>query len=71
MAEFVQRYDGKPWSVRSSTIWPMACCDCGLVHRVVLTARGAWIGIAVERDEELTAQRRAEMALVQSEEERG
>lgn len=58
---YKQRKDGEGWSEKSGKIFKLACCDCGLVHRVVLISKGPWVGIATERDNRATAQRRRHM----------
>lgn len=57
-ARYKQREDGEGWSVRSSEQFRIACCDCGLVHDVLVVAKGKEIGIAARRNNRATAQRR-------------
>lgn len=60
--KYTQRRDGEGFSIPNKQIYKIACCDCGLVHRLVLVApglpTGEQIGIAVERDNRATAARR-------------
>lgn len=39
-------------------IFKLACCDCGLVHQVVIVVEGGEVGIAAKRDARATGQRR-------------
>ena len=56
---YTQRQDGKAWTIPSGSIHRMACCDCGLVHDMVLVSEdGKPIGIAVRRNNRATAARR-------------
>ena len=50
--------DGVGVSVPKSEIFRFACCDCGLVHDMVLVAGRKEIGMAVRRNNRATAQRR-------------
>ncbi len=60
--KYTQRYDGEGWAVKSGKVHRMACCDCGLVHDVVMVhENGGDIGIAVKRNNRATAQRRRKM----------
>lgn len=57
--KYIQRTDGEGWSQPSGEIWRMACCDCGLVHDMILVSEdGGEIGIAAKRNKRATAQRR-------------
>lgn len=59
MSRYTQRKDGEGWSVESGQVFRVACCDCGLVHDMVLVKdRGKDIGIAAKRNMRATAQRR-------------
>ena len=64
MSRYTQRKDGEGWEQKSGEIWKLTCCDCGLVHRIVLTTKrhDELIGIAAERDNRATAQRRRRCA---------
>lgn len=59
----IQRQDGEGWHVESRVPFQITCCDCGLVHTLVLVAgkKGAKIGIAAKRDNRCTGQRRRQM----------
>lgn len=53
------RRDGEDWTIPSGVLYRIACCDCGLVHDLVLCSEdGKDIGIAVRRNNRATAQRR-------------
>ena len=57
--KYVQRKDGESWAINSGEITRLACCDCGLVHDLVLVSNDEEpIGIAVRRNNRATAQRR-------------
>lgn len=43
---------------KSGEIFKLACCDCGLVHRVALVSSGKKIGLAMQRDKRATAAKR-------------
>lgn len=59
MKEYKQIIDGVGFALRSSEIWRLACCDCGLVHDVVLIKRrGSWVGVAMKRNKRATTHRR-------------
>jgi hypothetical protein len=53
--------DGEGVARRSGELFKFACCDCGLVHDVVIVARGKDIGFAVRRNKRATAQKRRHM----------
>lgn len=52
--------DGEGVEFKSREVFKLACCDCGLVHDVVLVAspRGRKIGLALRRNKRATAARR-------------
>lgn len=52
--------DNEGVSFRSKEIFKLACCDCGLVHDMVLVAskHGRSIGLALRRNKKATASRR-------------
>jgi hypothetical protein len=50
--------DGEGVSFRSREKFKLACCDCGLVHDVVLVASKSWIGLALRRNKRATAAQR-------------
>lgn len=59
MNRYAQRKDGEGFTVPSSEIHRIACCDCGLVHDFVFVSNdGQPIGIAAKRNARATAQRR-------------
>lgn len=55
-----QIIDGEGISIRSKKIFKLACCDCGLVHDVVIAAgrKGTEVGLAMRRNKRATGQRR-------------
>ncbi len=55
--------DGEGVSFRSKERFKLACCDCGLVHEVVLVASKGWVGMALRRNKRATAARRRGMRL--------
>lgn len=58
-AKFIQRTDGEGFTVPNNERFLLACCDCGLVHDVVLVAETEGpIGMAVRRNPRATLQRR-------------
>lgn len=54
--------DGEGWTVSNATLFKFACCDCGLIHNVVIVApktrKGVELGFAVQRNKRATSQRR-------------
>lgn len=61
-ATFQQMIDGVGVSLRSRRVFQMACCDCGLVHdMVVVPGKGGWFGLAVKRNKKATNDRRKEV----------
>lgn len=56
--------DGEGVSFRSKEIFRLACCDCGLVHDVVLVAGGSGrtVGLALRRNKRATSARRRKRA---------
>ncbi len=59
MSRYTQRKDGEGWQETSGKPFRLACCDCGLVHDVVIVrGRGKELGIAARRNNRATAQRR-------------
>jgi hypothetical protein len=61
---YQSRKDGEGWAQKSGEVFKLECCDCGLVHRIVIMAGkpGGLIGIAASRDNRATAQRRRHRA---------
>lgn len=49
--------DGEGVEFKSKVIWKFMCCDCGLVHDMVLVAgrKGSPIGLAARRNNRATA----------------
>lgn len=59
MTRYVQRHDGEGFTVPSGHVYRLACCDCGLVHDIVLVSEdGRPVGLAARRNNRATAQRR-------------
>ena len=59
MTRYVQRTDGEGFEVPSGTVYRLACCDCQLVHDIVLVSQdGKPVGFAAKRNNRATAQRR-------------
>jgi len=56
--KYTQREDYEGFSHKSGEIFRLACCDCGLVHDMVLVINDDEIGIAAARNARATAQRR-------------
>jgi hypothetical protein len=53
--------DGEGVALRSTERFKFACCDCGLVHNMVIVSRrGGHVAFAVERNARATAARRRE-----------
>lgn len=53
--------DGEGVELRSGERWKFACCDCGLVHDMVIVARGKNIGLALKRNKRATAAKRRKL----------
>lgn len=59
LTKFTQRRDGEGFAVPSGAVFRLACCDCGLVHDVVLVSEdNKPVGIAAARNHRATRQRR-------------
>jgi len=57
-ARYIQRFDGEGFTIPSGKIYRIACCDCGLVHDIVLVSEDRKdIGFAGRRNRS-TAQKR-------------
>lgn len=60
--KYTQRHDGEGFEVQNKQIFKLECCDCGLVHQVVIASDRLKdkepIGFAAKRDNRATAQRR-------------
>lgn len=60
--KYVQRLDGEGFTINSGELTRIACCDCGLVHDMVLVSEdGKPIGVAAKRNNRATAQRRRQV----------
>ena len=57
------RNDGEGFTIPSGVLYRLGCCDCGLVHDVVLVSsgKGKDIGFAARRNARATAQLRRKM----------
>jgi hypothetical protein len=50
-----QIFDDQPFAMRSRTPFTLECCDCSLVHDVVLTKRkGPYVGVVMRRNLQAT-----------------
>lgn len=58
MSRYTQRKDSEGWEVKPGEVFKLACCDCGLVHQVVIVIEDGKVGIAAKRDARATGQRR-------------
>lgn len=59
MSRYKQVHDNVGFAMKSGEVFKLACCDCGLVHRVVMVSnRKGEIGVAMKRDKRATAGRR-------------
>ncbi len=62
MTKYTQRSDGEGFEVPNGQVYKLACCDCGLVHQIVILApgveKGTPLGFAAKRDNRATAARR-------------
>lgn len=60
--KYTQRQDGEGFTIPNGQIYKLACCDCGLVHQIVISAPGVKegepLGFAARRDNRATATRR-------------
>lgn len=60
--KYIQRENGEGWAIKNRIPFRISCCDCGLVHNMVIVVsskrKGTWIGIAAERNERATGQKR-------------
>lgn len=56
---YTRMVDGEGISLPANAVFLFACCDCGLVHDVVVATRGkSDFGLAVRRNKRATAARR-------------
>lgn len=59
---YVQRQDREGFEIPSGEVYRLACCDCGLVHDIVVMSHDELpIGFAASRNETETRARRASM----------
>ena len=60
MTRYKQRKDCEGFVVPLDQIYRLACCDCGLVHDIVLSydEQTGELGMAARRNNRATAQRR-------------
>ncbi len=59
--KFIQRRDGEGFNVPNGEPFRLACCDCGLVHDVVVVSAGDQqqeLGMAARRNIRETLKRR-------------
>jgi hypothetical protein len=58
--KYIQRWDDKPFTVKSQQLTRWACCGCGLVHDIVFATKQAnqEIGVAAKVNNRATAARR-------------
>jgi hypothetical protein len=65
-AKYTKRKDGEGFTVPNGIPYKLACCDCGLVHQIVVLADplpfGTPLGFAARRDNRATAQRRRHLS---------
>jgi len=70
LAKYVKRENCEGFAVKNRIPFRLGCCDCGLVHNLVLHVRGRRrgfvIGIAAERNERATAAKRRTVRLTMS-----
>lgn len=63
MAKYIKRESGEGWTILNRVPFRLACCDCGLVHDVLVRARGKnagfILGIAAAVNRRATASKRA------------
>lgn len=61
-AKYIQREDNEGFAYKSGEIFRLACCDCGLVHDMVLVSeRKGMIGVSARRNNRATGARRRYM----------
>jgi len=64
-AKYTQRQDNEGFEIPNEEVYKLACCDCGLVHQIVIVApktkKGTPIGFAAKRDNRATAARRRKL----------
>lgn len=58
-AKYVNRKDGEGFEIPSGILCRLACCDCGLVHDIVIVSNDRKpVGFAAKRNNRATAQKR-------------
>lgn len=64
MTRYKQRQDGEGFVVPQDEVFRLACCDCGLVHDIVVSYDKDTdeLGMATKRNNRATAQRRRHIA---------
>ena len=64
MTRYKQRQDGEGFVVPKDEVFRLACCDCGLVHDIVICSDKDTdeLGMAAKRNNRATAQRRRHIA---------
>ena len=69
MREFHTLTDGEGVELESNVPFRFACCDCGLVHDMVIVSEdGRPVGFAIKRIQAATDERRAAIAIQPTEE---
>lgn len=49
---------GEPWILRDRDVTPIICCDCGLVHHLLVGVKGKKVTLRFYRDSHATKQGR-------------
>ena len=64
MTRYKQRQDGEGFVIPKDEVFRLACCDCGLVHDIVISYDKDTnaLGMATKRNNKATAQRRRRIA---------
>lgn len=58
MVKYIQRIDGEYWSITREEIFRIACCDCGLVHDIIVVEEDGELTMAARKNNRATGQRR-------------
>lgn len=58
MKRFTQLVDGEGVDIPLGEVWKLRCCDCGLVHDIVIVMEDGELGMALRRNKRATAQMR-------------
>lgn len=59
MKRYQQIIDGEGFEMLSGEVYRLACCDCGLVHDMVIVSHDEKpVGIAMRRNKKATTKRR-------------